>query len=66
MTAPGAFVKVRVDAWRCTCQRCGHEWLTLEDRRPSYCAGCKRRNWWELAGVLRPGRKPKKATGKTK
>lgn len=29
----------------CTCLRCGYEWLTRKEGRPTYCANCKTAAW---------------------
>jgi hypothetical protein len=35
----------KVDAWECTCERCGHRWTSVGADPPRACAGCKKTNW---------------------
>lgn len=37
--------RVKVDAYACTCQRCGHQWTTTAEAPPTRCAGCKAALW---------------------
>lgn len=37
--------RVTVQAWACTCRRCGHRWRTLDDLAPARCARCKDPRW---------------------
>lgn len=37
--------RVTVQAWACTCQRCGHQWHTLDASAPARCAKCKNPRW---------------------
>jgi predicted Zn-ribbon and HTH transcriptional regulator len=34
-----------VEVWECKCERCGHQWDSRQKRPPTYCAGCRSRNW---------------------
>lgn len=38
-------IRVKVDAWDCTCLKCGHRWLSLAVAVPRVCAGCKQIGW---------------------
>lgn len=47
--------KIRVDAWQCDFEVCGHIWLAKVE--PKRCSKCKRKNWNKGKSALR---KPKK------
>lgn len=53
-----AYRRIRVSAWACTCQRCGHDWTSTGDL-PTACPGCKSRYWKTAAGEVPRGRPPK-------
>ncbi len=38
---------VEVEATKCSCEACGHEWITLCDpsRLPAICPNCRSRQW---------------------
>src|SRR5688500_2071774 len=36
-----AVCRVKVTAWKCMCQRCGHRWTAVGEEPPRACAGCK-------------------------
>lgn len=56
--AKGALQRVKVWAWSCVCQRCGHPWTTLAEEPPRACPKCKRLHWQLPAGAKRRGRPP--------
>jgi hypothetical protein len=45
MSRADAVRRVTVLAWECTCQRCGHQWRTLDEAAPARCAKCKDPRW---------------------
>jgi hypothetical protein len=52
--SPPAMTKrrIKVTAWRCKCERCGHEITVLEP--PNRCPNCTARNWLEPPRWRRP------------
>ena len=38
------YKKIKIDAYDCMCERCGHEWLAYT-KLPIACANCKTRSW---------------------
>lgn len=44
-------VRRTVYEWHCTCQRCGHAWVSLRPSLPITCPApkCKARNWQRAA-----------------
>lgn len=36
---------VYIDAWACTCERCGRQWNTITDQLPKVCVKCKSLVW---------------------
>ena len=55
---PVPYRKVRLEAWACSCQRCGHEWTALLPMPPSRCARCKDPRWTLPADRQRIDRLP--------
>lgn len=37
--------RVKVPGWSNTCAKCGHKWVSLGDKPPRACAGCKQIGW---------------------
>ena len=54
VTGRPAARRVKVTAWECTCQRCGHRWTAVGEDPPRACAGCKSQGWQEEARGRRP------------
>lgn len=49
--------RVKVTAWKLTCERCGREVVSIEI--PIRCPSCTSRNWLEPAKWSRPDKRRK-------
>ena len=50
--------KIKLDATKCTCERCNYSWLTqMEGEKPRRCAKCKTPYWDSKIGERKRGRK---------
>ena len=59
-TLPASMTKkrVKVTAWKLTCERCGREVVSIEV--PERCPSCTSRNWLEPAKWARPDKRTKR------
>jgi predicted Zn-ribbon and HTH transcriptional regulator len=57
MLKKGRTFTVEVSEWRCHCERCGYEWISVGQEAPDRCAGCKAPHWNVAKGVLKRGPK---------
>ena len=55
--ASKAYRRIKVEAWECRCQRCGHQWQTLGETPPVSCSACKSKSWTFPADPSKPGRR---------
>jgi tRNA(Ile2) C34 agmatinyltransferase TiaS len=37
--------RVKLEGWHCTCERCGHVWISIGETLPLRCRRCKTALW---------------------
>lgn len=37
--------KHELNVWKCTCEKCGCEWISKSTRQPKVCTRCKSAYW---------------------
>lgn len=49
------YEKIQVDAYKCTCEKCGHEWVSYRSELPTHCANrkCSNPTKWNVPGRSR-------------
>jgi Zn finger protein HypA/HybF involved in hydrogenase expression len=64
-----ASAQVKVLAWVCKCERCGRQWKSTREQKPSACPTCKSiywdtKPWHGNSPVIRAQRQEEKQNGK--
>lgn len=44
--------RIRIEVWKCECERCGYSWITRDIKIPSVCARCRSRIWEKVKGEI--------------